>query len=221
MSEMKVGGSVSLGGPIEFENIDVGGSLKVKGDLTVRGEFKIGGSANIEGSLKTRSGKIGGTIVVQGKLYASRFTIGGSGEIGEGVIGELIVGGSLKAGKLYVKEARISGNYTGVVIGKTIILEKKTKIKGTVIAEKLVAQKNSEIEEAYVIEAELERGVEVNKLHCVRCILGKKSWIGLLRYKDSYKDEGSEIDKAEKTDIIPELEVLGELENKLEKYYDN
>ncbi|MCE4615110.1 MAG: hypothetical protein F7B60_06255 [Desulfurococcales archaeon] len=217
MSEMKVGGSVSLGGPIEFENIDVGGSLKVKGDLTVRGEFKTGGSADIEGSLKTRSGKIGGTIVVQGKLNAREFTIGGSGKIGKGVIGELIVGGSLIAGRLYVGEARISGNYTGVIIGETVIVEKKTKIRGTVIAEKLVAKRNSEVEEAYVIEAELERGAEVNKLHCVKCILGKKSWVGLLRYKDSYEDEGSEIDGVEGIDVIQELKVLEELEDKLNK----
>ena len=215
MSEMRVGGAVSLAGPIEFENIDVGGSLKVKGDLTVRGNMKIGGSASIEGNLKAGRVKIGGSISVQGRIVAEELTIGGAGSVGEGVIGELLLGGSLKAGRLYVGKARISGRFTGVIIGKTVIVEKKSKVEGTVIAGNLVARRNSEIEEAYAVEAEVERGAEISKLHCVKCVLGKKSWIGLLRYKESYKDEGCDIDKIEEAEDIPELAELKELEDRL------
>ena len=215
MSEMRVGGAVSLAGPIEFENIDVGGSLRVKGDLTVKGNMKIGGSASIDGNLKAGKVKIGGSIIVQGRIEAGELAIGGAGSVGEGVIGELLLGGSLKAGRLYVGRARISGRFTGVIVGKTVIVEKKSKVKGTVIAGNLVARRNSEIEEAYAVEAEVERGAEISKLHCVKCVLGRKSWIGLLRYKDSYKDEGCDIDKVEEAEDIPEIEELGELDDKL------
>jgi len=213
LSEMRVGGAVSLAGPIEFENIDVGGSLKVKGDLTVRGSMKIGGSASIEGNLKAGRVKIGGSISVQGKIEAKELTIGGAGSVGEGVIGELLLGGSLKAGRLYVGKARISGKFTGVIVGKTVIVEKKSKVKGIIIAGNLVARRNSEIEEAYAVEAEVERGAEISKLHCVKCVLGKKSWIGLLRYKESYRDEGSDIDRVEEAEDISELDELKGLED--------
>ncbi len=43
MSELRVGGSVKLRGPVEFENIEIGGSLNVEGDLRVKGDFRLGG----------------------------------------------------------------------------------------------------------------------------------------------------------------------------------
>jgi cytoskeletal protein CcmA (bactofilin family) len=215
MSEMKVGGSVSLKGSLEFKGIDIGGSLSVDGDLTVREEFKAGGSVKISGDLNAGMIKLGGSLSVLGRVSAKELQLGGSARIGEGVIKELSVGGSLKADIVYAENARISGAFEGVLIAKNVIVERKSKIRGRVISENLLLKRKAEVDEAYAVEVVAEREAEVSRLECIRCRLGKKSWAGLLRYKENFEDEGAEIDKSERVEEIPELEKLKELEKML------
>ncbi len=212
MSEMKVGGSVHLKGNLEFKGIDIGGSLSVEGDLTVINELKAGGSVKIYGNLKADVVRLGGSLSVLGEVVAKEFQLSGSARIGKGVIKEINVGGSLKAEIVYAKDVRISGAFEGILVAKNVIVERKSKIRGSVISENLILKRRSEVDETYAIEAVIEREAEVSRLECIRCRLGKKSWVGLLRYRENFEDEGAEIDKFEVKKEIPELEKLKELE---------
>ncbi|MCE4613159.1 MAG: polymer-forming cytoskeletal protein [Desulfurococcales archaeon] len=211
MSEMSVGGSVSLRGPVEFKSIDIGGSLKVEGDLLVSDDLRIGGSARIEGNLRAGRVKVGGSIRVSGRIEAGELTIGGSADFSEGIIGDLDVGGSISALEILVKNARIAGSARGLIIGDHVVVEKKSRIKGRIVARKLVVKREAEVEEAYAVEAMIEKKAEVDSLSCVACTLGNDAWIGLLRYKQSYEDRGANVEAIEKADEIPELDLLRKL----------
>ncbi|MEB3806845.1 MAG: polymer-forming cytoskeletal protein [Desulfurococcales archaeon] len=217
MSEIKAAGSIKLKGPIEFNNLDIGGSLKVEGDLTVNGEFRSGGSVVVDGNLTVNRMKSGGSVKISGTLIANELAAGGSISMATGVVRELDVGGSLTADTVYADRARISGTFKGVLIARSVVVEKKSKIKGRVIAGRLLLKRKTEVDEAYAVELEAEREAEVGKLACVKCLLGRGVWVGLLLYKESYEADKAEIDRVEKVEEIPELERLRELEEELSK----
>ena len=215
MSEMKVGGSVHLKGGLEFKGIDIGGSLSVEGNLIVKEELKAGGSVKSTGDLRAGVIRLGGSLSVLGEVIAKEFQLGGSARIGKGVMKEMSVEGSLKANMVYAENVRISGAFEGVLVAKNVIVERKSKVRGSIISENLVLKRRTEVDEAYAVEAVIEREAEVSRLECVKCRLGRKSWIGFLRYKEDFEDEGAEIDRSEKEEGIPELEKLKELEKML------
>ncbi len=215
MSEMRVGGSVYLRGPCEFRAIDIGGSLRVDGDLLVERELRAGGSVRVEGSLRAGVVRVGGSLSVSGRLEAGEVHMGGSMRVGEGAAWRLEVGGSLEARVFYAGEARIGGSFTGVLVARRVVVGRKSRIRGTLVAEELVVGRDAEVEEAYAVEAELERGAEARVLGCIRCRLSRKAWVGRLLYVESFEDKGGEVDEAERVPALPQLERLRELEEAL------
>jgi len=204
VSEMRVGGSVRLKGPITFDRIDIGGSLHVDGDLTVNEELDVGGTVKVKGRIKARRVDIGGSLVVDGEVEIEELDVGGSARLEGGYIRDLDLAGTLKTGILRVERASLAGKIEGTIIGKEVVIEKKTKVKGRIIAEKLIVKKDSEIEHAVAVEAKIDRDVDIDVLECIRCEVGKKSWVGRLRYVEEYKAHNADIDKIEK---ITQLET--------------
>ncbi|NPA98067.1 MAG: hypothetical protein GXO43_01685 [Crenarchaeota archaeon] len=202
MSEMRVGGSVRLKGPITFDRIGIGGSLHVDGDLTVNEELDVGGKVRIRGRLKARRVDIGGSLTVDGEVEIEELDVGGSARLEGGYIRVLDLAGTLKTGTLRVEKASLAGKIEGTIIGKEVVIEKKTRVKGKIVAERLIVKKDSEIEHAVAVEAKIDRDVDIDMLECVRCVVGKKSWIGRLRYVEEYKAQDAEIDKIEKIEQL-------------------
>ncbi len=205
MSELRVGGSVNLKGHINFQNMDIGGTLKVEGDLEVSESIRVSGSTKISNKLKAKRAEFNGSLEVEGDLEVNELTIRGSGKIANGLVEELDVEGSLKANTVRTKEAKISGEFKGTLIGGSVEVDKKSKVKGRIVAKKLIVRRESKIDEAFVEEAYIERGAEISRLSCIRCTIGRGAWIGTLYYAEEYRDEGAEIDYMEKVDEIPEL----------------
>ena len=206
MSELRVGGSVSLKGHAKFQNMDIGGTLKVEGDLEVNESIRVSGSTKISNKLKAERAEFNGSLEVEGDLEVDELAIRGSGKIVNGLVKELDVEGSLRANTVKVKEAKISGDFKGVLVGENVEIDRKSKVKGRVIAKKLIVRRNSEIDEAFVEEAYIERNAGISKLSCIRCTIGRETWIGTLNYVEEYRDEGAEIDYVEKVEEIPELD---------------
>lgn len=213
LSELKVGGSVTLKGSIEFQNIDIGGSLKVDGDLNVKESISVSGSAKISGGMEAEKAEFNGSLDIKGSVKAKELIIRGSATIGDGIVQDLEVGGTLKANVVKANDAKISGSFKGIIIGKKVEIDKKSKVKGKIIAEDLIIKRNAEIDEAYAKNVFVEKNAEIDKLSCIRCEIRKDVWIGTLNYVESYEDEGGEIDKIEKVGKISELEELKQLQD--------
>jgi cytoskeletal protein CcmA (bactofilin family) len=196
VSELKVGGSVKLRGPISFRVLDVAGSLSIEGDVEVEEDFKVSGSGKVKGRLKAKSIRAAGSLDVEGEVVAEEIDFSGSMKASAIKTGSLSVSGSLKSGMIEAREAEIHGSVKGDIRAVSVIIGKKSKVRGTIVADRVVVERRAEVERIIAREVVIEKDAEADYVEAEKAIVKRGAYVGELRYVKEYvAEEGAEIDR--------------------------
>ncbi len=182
-TEVDVGGSVKITrGEIE-EKIDVGGSFKCEESLRVpkascNGSCRFGDNSqvnvlNINGATKVGSDFVFQTIKVNGAFNfdtnasGDTLTINGATQ-GEGLLKlneKLSINGALHVDKVEADEVDIAGSFDGEEIkARFIHVSRNSRVKGTLIAEKVIVEDEARVENIIADDVELGEKVKALKV---------------------------------------------------------
>jgi cytoskeletal protein CcmA (bactofilin family) len=112
IEEIDVGGTIEIEGNADGSEVDTGGFLKVKENLTLSGGLEVGGNCAVGGTLSAERIEIGGWIEAA-EIKASEVEVGGSTRTVKGVRARLITIGD-------------DGRVKGPLIGDTISLGERS-----------------------------------------------------------------------------------------------
>ena len=176
---LKVGGKVRIAGG-EGGDIHVGGSLTSDGDLTF-GELDVGGKVEIKGDATGRSIEVGGKVNVSNNLVLSdELDVGGVAETGGNIKSKKIkVGGEVKAMMIEasdeieshtiistkgVKAQRIrvkGGEVQGTIMADDVVIEEDSRVED-IIADRVELQRDSRAKNIYAADISIESGCSVS-----------------------------------------------------------
>ncbi|MCK4497946.1 hypothetical protein KAU25_01975 [Candidatus Bathyarchaeota archaeon] len=147
-NDIDVGGVVSISGSGEGKSLNVGGQIKVGGDLTLSGAFDVGGIAEVNGNLSGEDVSVGGRLHA-GKIVAqNRVSVGGSVETIEGV---------------YTSHFRIGrrGKVVGLVKADEALIGRGARVDD-VFAKTMTLEREASAENLYGERIRLERGCRIS-----------------------------------------------------------
>jgi cytoskeletal protein CcmA (bactofilin family) len=133
--QLDVGGFVDVEGSFSGRRAEVGGRIKVSGDLLLSERLEVGGSAEIGGVLS------GADVEVGGQLKASKGLLSGRAE----------VGGILEAPQGFK--------------ASVIELGKEAKCVGTLVGGSVHIRKHSQIQDVYCSQLVVEGGTKLGKVY--------------------------------------------------------
>jgi len=196
-SEMKVNGMANISGGLKAGYVKAQGKLYVR-DSADCGDFSISGKCEIEGDLKAKDLKIEGSMEVKGSLAAEKVKAAGEVMAGEGlnaeeldIKGRIKVNGLLNAGK--IKFSIYGRSFAGEIGGEQIEIRKGDYLgfdrflrfvfsafgyRDTALNAGIIEGDDIYLEST---EARIVRGKRV--------VIGEGCVIGLVEYKESFRQE--------------------------------
>ncbi len=205
VSELRVGGSVRLKGPVELDVVDVAGSLTVESDLRVHDELRVSGSARIRGRLRAGSVAVSGSMSVDGDVEAHDIVVNGSFKASSLRGDSVTVNGSISIGRLEAREVEVNGSIRGEVRAVRVRLGRKSKARGKIVAHTVIVERDAEAETVIAHEAIVGRDAHIDYLEARRARIRRGAEVEMLRYIESYEtEEDAEIGVAEKVDSLSE-----------------
>ncbi len=179
--KIDVGGILSGEGEIEVEKIDVGGKCKLEGNI--RGQvLVVGGTAKLSNNVHIETIKVGGKIKVSGNLEAEKIdvgglfkcdaqlkvteklSVGGKAEFSQEIIAKTVnIGGTIKLLRMNAEIVKVGGEIEAkdAVIAHEIVLGKKSKARGLLVADLIQVREGSEVEALHGATIKLEKKVKV------------------------------------------------------------
>jgi len=194
IEQIRVGGKAKFFGGNITGTISVGGKLVSHGDLQFK-ELEVGGTAEIFGNCTGGSVDVGGSFIVQGSAEISDIDIGGILKVSQDLIvkgkvdvgGKIIVNGIVNAGNIDVGGGIDATNI--LVSGKVdvggyiytrkgtraeqIHIGKKGKVKGTLTAKLIVAERRARLEDLYGVEIILDNSCDANNIYGKNIKIGR------------------------------------------------
>ena len=171
-----VGGVIAISGSAKGDDLDVGGKVKVGGELLLSGKLDVGGVAEVGGELTAQQIEVGGKLYARKANARSKLCVGGSIETVEGV------------------EASF------VRIGR------RGRVEGPIRADEALVGKRARVEDIYANEITLERKARARNLYGERIRLESGCQItGEVKYTESLEAApGVSFAKTpQKTDELP------------------
>jgi predicted acyltransferase (DUF342 family) len=207
-NQIDAGGTIELAGGVGKE-IDVGGKLESKGDLTCD-RVDVGGLVDVQGNLLTKETQVGGKIGVSGDLGpVDSLEVGGVVEIGGVLSGiDVEVGGSLKASKALLSgKARIGGlvSTTNGLKAQTIELGRGSRCRGILVGGRVVIERRGHVEDVYCSVLEADDGTTLGRVYAENVELGDGCVVEKVLYTGALKvgDRVTHRSPPEKTERLP------------------
>ncbi len=183
--------------------INAKGELDVEGELKGFSLFQVDGNTHVNGSVEVEKLEVSGSFRCE-NLKFQHAEINGVAKA-DNVYGEEIeIDGVLKASKVNAKRIEISGELkASEITADEVILNKKSKVIGTIVASTLKLEKGAEVELAIVKDAEIGVDCAVDNLECYNCKVGYKAEIDYLKYVNSAEiDPEAKVRHSAKVDRI-------------------
>ena len=152
LHDLNVGGGVWIGGGCEVENMDVGGRVMVDKSLKVNGMLNVGGNVKVKGELTCGDLDVGGGVEASKLISSGTVEIGGYMYTEKGAWAEKViirrrgrVKGSLSAKYIFAeRDSRLEDLYGGTIIledwceagniyGEHVKLGRHCKINGRIL----------------------------------------------------------------------------------------
>jgi predicted acyltransferase (DUF342 family) len=109
---------LAVGKDLECQDVDVGGSLEVKGNTRARGKIDVGGKFLAVGEVEGEIVDVGGSVDIESKVKLEKIDVGGSAKVSGGRIENVDVGGSF--------ESRDSLEFGSIDVGGSVRLSGKS-----------------------------------------------------------------------------------------------
>lgn len=208
IEELRVGGSVSLRGPIKLGIVDVAGSLRIDGDAEAR-EFKISGSGRITGTLKSQHVEVSGSLDIEEDVHSGEIRVAGSVRVKGDIHCERIeVSGFIRANIIEAiieaGEINIAGDIAVIkAVAKSIVLSRKTRARGIFTGCKIEIGRDAEVDKVIGEEVMVKRNAEVNYIEAHSVIIEDGAEVSTLKYV-----EKADISKDAKVGHIEKIEKV-------------
>jgi len=194
--KITVGGIFNVDGSLEFDALDVGGKVDIKGpikgrDVNVGGEMGTGGNATIAGRLR-----VGGYAKVGGELNAGNVEVGGSLVAEICLAEDVIAGGEIRT-KRGTKAKRFE-------IGR------EGKVWGPIVADEVKIGRGAEVEDVYADRLMMDEDSSAHNAYAKVACLGPGAKVsGQLLYTESIMlGEGVKVASGpKKVEKLPEAPV--------------
>lgn len=191
IGRVNVGGTFESTGKLTFDRLDVGGVVRlasgegagrasVGGVLHVEGDFQfdevsVGGTFDVLGSARGKSADVGGTVKVnEYATFEKTLNVGGSvGVVRELRAGAISVGGALEAEACFAEKVRVGGRVETRRGTKAKLFEigRRGKVIGTLVAERVKAYEDAELEDIYAELLVMGRGSSARNVYVRRAVL--------------------------------------------------
>lgn len=156
--EMEVGGLAVVEGNLSGRTAEVGGKIRVSGDLALTARLEVGGLAEIGGVISGTDVEVGGILRAAKGLLSGSVEIGGSVETSQG----------FKANRIEIgKGASCVGNLVGGVVH---------------------IGKRAQVQDVYCSRLEVEGGSKLGKVYAESVDIGDTCIVGGLVYTKEFRE---------------------------------